>query len=467
MRILILLLIILIPFLIILSVPRIIVDKNIVIDYGSEFKNIYNVKSIFNNYNDKVLVKSNLDINKIGKYEIVYRLKLGILDFKSISRVEVVDSKKPVITLTGDIEKSVCPNKKYEEEGYDAIDEYDGNISDKVEVKEVDNKIIYVVKDSSGNKEEVSRSIIYEDKENPVIILNGRNEINIYKDSNYEESGYSASDNCDDDISDKVIVNSNIDTSKVGKYIIKYEVSDSSGNTSSVERIVNVINKPVYNYPSNNYSGNSKGKIYLTFDDGPSDLTSNILDILDSEGVKATFFVTQNVNSYPSILKRAYNSGNVIALHTYSHNYSSVYSSINSYFSDLNKISDAVYDIIGVRSKYIRFPGGSSNTISRKYCVGIMSSLSREVVNQGYNYFDWNVDSNDAGSDVNNSNAIYNNVISNLSHNKINMVLMHDSGGHKATVDSLRNIIRYGKNNGYSFGVIDNSTGNVRHGINN
>ena len=467
LEVLIIISILLIPFLIVLSVPSIDVDRNVVIEYGSEFKNSYSAKSIFNDYKDKVVVKTNLDTKKIGKYEVNYELKLGIFKFKNKRIVEVVDKKKPVITLKGDIEKKVCPNKKYEEEGYEAIDEYDGDISDKVEVKEVDNKIIYIVSDSSGNKEEVNRDIVYEDKDLPVISLNGKSEITIYKDSNYEDSGYSASDNCDGDVSDKVTVSGSVDTSKVGKYSIKYEVSDSNGNSNSVERTINVINKPVYNPPSNNYSGNSVGKIYLTFDDGPSALTSTILDVLDSEGVRATFFVTQNINSYPSIAQRAYNSGNVIALHTYTHNYATVYSSVDNYFSDLNKISDAVYNTVGIRSKYIRFPGGSSNTISRRYCVGIMSTLSSEVVNRGYNYFDWNVDSNDAGGDVNNSNAIYRNVVNGLSHSKTNMVLMHDSGGHSATVNALRSIIQYGKNNGYTFAVIDEGTGNVRHGVNN
>lgn len=467
LEILITILILLIPFLIILSVPSIEVDKNVVIEYGNVFKDSYNAKSIFEDYNNKVIVKSNFDTNKVGKYEVNYELKFGLFKIKNKRIVEVVDKKKPVITLKGDIEKKVCPNKKYEEEGFEAVDEYDGDISDKVEIKEEDNKILYIVSDSSGNKEEVNRNIIYEDIDNPTITLKGKSEVNIYKDSKYDESGYNANDNCDGDITDKVKVTNNVDTSKVGKYTIKYEVSDSNENSTNVERIVNVINRQVYNPPSNSYSGNSVGKIYLTFDDGPSALTSTILDILDSEGVKATFFVTQNVNSFPAIVKRAYNAGNVIALHTYTHNYANVYASVDSYFNDLNKVSDAVYNVIGVRSKYIRFPGGSSNTISRHYCVGIMSTLSREVVNRGYNYFDWNVDSNDAGGAVNNSNAIYNNVINGLSHNKINMVLMHDSGGHSATVSALRNIIQYGKNNGYTFAVIDGNTGNVRHGVNN
>ena len=134
---------------------------------------------------------------------------------------------------------------------------------------------------------------------------------------------------------------------------------------------------------------------------------------------------------------------------------------------DLNNVSNSVYNSIGIHPKIIRFPGGSSNTISKNYSNGIMSRLTNEVINRGYTYFDWNVDSNDAGGDGYNSNKIYNNVINGLSHSKTNIVLMHDSESHSASVDALRNIIKYGKNNGYTFKAITSDTPIVRHGVNN
>ena len=96
-----------------------------------------------------------------------------------------------------------------------------------------------------------------------------------------------------------------------------------------------------------------------------------------------------------------------------------------------------------------------------------MTFLTEEVVNRGYTYFDWNVDANDAGSDINNSINIYYNVVNNLSHNKTNVVLMHDSMGHIATVNALKDIIRYGKENGYTFKAITNDTPVIRHSVNN
>ena len=260
---------------------------------------------------------------------------------------------------------------------------------------------------------------------------------------------YNSKANCN-----KVIVTGTVDTSRAGTYTINYKVVDNSGNKTSVDRKITVRERP-------SYYGN--GSIYLTFDDGPSYLTKEILDILDEEGIKATFFVT----SGGEYVKRAYNSGHTIALHTSSHKYSYVYSNEENYFNDLNTVSDSVYNSIGIRCKFIRFPGGSSNTISRNYNKGIMSRLVNAVTNKGYVYFDWNVDSNDAGGDTNNSNKIYNNVINGLSHNKTNIVLMHDSANHRGTVNALRDIIRYGKDNGYSFKAITNDTPVVRHGVNN
>ena len=96
-----------------------------------------------------------------------------------------------------------------------------------------------------------------------------------------------------------------------------------------------------------------------------------------------------------------------------------------------------------------------------------MSYLTSEVENRGYIYFDWNVSSGDAGSAVYDSDSIYANVINNLSHSKTNIVLMHDSGGHTATVAALRNIIRTAKSYGYTFKAIDENTPVVHHGVNN
>ena len=204
--------------------------------------------------------------------------------------------------------------------------------------------------------------------------------------------------------------------------------------------------------------------IYLTFDDGPSIYTMDILNTLDKYNAKATFFVTCSEN-LEALSKEIVKRGHTIALHTCSHKYSYVYSSDEAYFEDLNSISNLVKKYTGVESKYVRFPGGSSNTVSRAYNSGIMSRLSLSLKEKGYKYFDWNIDSNDAGGA--NSEQEYANVVGALQNNNrdINMVLMHDV--KVSTKDALDSIMKSAIDLGYSFSGINEFTKEVHHGINN
>ena len=431
-----------------------IITYDMEVELGDDYALDYECYNLFTDLSDKVVITGDVDNSLVGSYRVSANVKYLFYDVKKEFIVNVVDKVAPSIVLKGDNPTYVCPNKDYVEDGYSAEDNYDGDITDKVETVIEDNSILYRVFDSSSNKGEIKREIIHEDKDSPSIVLNGKETVYIYKGSSYKEDGYSAYDNCDGDITDKVVVTNNVNSNVTGKYKITYEVKDSSDNSFSIDREVIVINR---------VSSSGNGVIYLTFDDGPSNLTKEILDILDREGVKATFFVC-GANEYT---KRAYNSGHTIVLHSNTHNYSYIYASSSNYFSDLNSISDKVYSVINIRPKLIRFPGGSSNTVSRNYKSGIMSYLTVEVVNRGYSYFDWNVDSNDAGSDVGNSTNIYYNVVNNVSHSRANVVLMHDSANHRATVNALSDIIRYGKDNGYTFKAIDDSTPVIRHGVNN
>lgn len=212
------------------------------------------------------------------------------------------------------------------------------------------------------------------------------------------------------------------------------------------------------------YFANVKGKVvYLTFDDGPSIYTNDILNILDKYNIKATFFVTcsENLNE---ISKKILEKGHTLGLHTCTHKYSNIYSSEESYFNDLNNISEKVENITGYKSKYIRFPGGSSNTVSR-FNRGIMTRLTKKVQENGYKYYDWNIDSNDATGA--NSNQIYSNVIGNLknSDRTTNMILMHDTKIN--TRDALDSIIKDALDMGYTFSNINDYTSEIHHGVNN
>lgn len=205
--------------------------------------------------------------------------------------------------------------------------------------------------------------------------------------------------------------------------------------------------------------------IYLTFDDGPSARTPEVLQILADNGVKATFFV-KNGGKYNHYMKDIVAQGHTIALHTYSHDYASIYSSDEAYLNDLQKISDLVYNETGVRSEIMRFPGGSSNTVSKKYCAGIMSRMTQKVTDMGYVYFDWNLSSGDAVGGGASAATIINNCRK-VPHNNTVIVLMHDAGDKKTTVEALPEVIAYYKAAGCKFAALDKSTPAVHQKVAN
>lgn len=179
-------------------------------------------------------------------------------------------------------------------------------------------------------------------------------------------------------------------------------------------------------------------RVYLTFDDGPSMYTTQILDILDSYGVKATFFVTAyQVDNHPEWYKEIVDRGHSIGMHSYTHVYNSIYASEAAFVEDLIKIHDCVQMTTGVDCKLYRFPGGSSNTVSSVP----MQNLCKIVNDNGWRYFDWNVSSQDASNPSPGSDAIVNNVISGIAKNDNNVVLMHDAADKYGTVQALPQII--------------------------
>lgn len=211
----------------------------------------------------------------------------------------------------------------------------------------------------------------------------------------------------------------------------------------------------------------AKGIIYLTFDDGPSsDITPQILDILERKNIKATFFVLHYSANKEELIKRELESGHTIGLHGYTHTYSEVYQSADTCIENFKKIQEQVFQTTGKISNIIRFPGGSSNTISRKYCEGVMTELTGRVIEEGFRYFDWNIDSDDAGK-AKTSEDVYNNVISGIKENRSNVVLMHDFSKNEKTVNALESIINYGLENGFVFRKITDETPMVTHAVYN
>jgi len=203
---------------------------------------------------------------------------------------------------------------------------------------------------------------------------------------------------------------------------------------------------------------------YLTFDDGPSENTLKILDILKKYNVKATFFVMGAGKL--EYTKRIVAEGHTIGLHCNNHDYSKVYASSTAYYNDLKAISDKVEKACGVRSNIIRFPGGSSNTASRSYCSGLMTKLTRELPQKGYYYFDWNVDSGDATG----NNVAVSRIMSNIKGyrpRKDAVVLMHDTSAKDTTVKALPQIIEYYMSAGYYLAPLSQNSESAHHPVNN
>ena len=203
--------------------------------------------------------------------------------------------------------------------------------------------------------------------------------------------------------------------------------------------------------------------MYLTFDDGPGQYTAELLDILKKYNVHATFFVT-GVGS-DELLKREYEEGHAIGLHTFSHNYSYIYTSPGAFWADLVRVQERVEAATGYKSFLMRFPGGSSNTVSRRYDGGsrIMTALTREANEKGFTYFDWNVTSGDAG-ETTSTDVIVENVTSQLKEGS-SIVLQHDIKGF--SVAAVERIIQYGLNNGYTFMKLDTTSPTSHHPVNN
>lgn len=213
-------------------------------------------------------------------------------------------------------------------------------------------------------------------------------------------------------------------------------------------------------------TSNEKSIAYLTFDDGPSSITNSVLDILKKYNVKATFFVINSGSYNKTTLQREVNEGHTIGLHAYDHNYAIAYKDDNSYLDGIDKLRAKVKADTGFDSHYIRFPGGSSNTISKRYSKGIMSRITKTAKQRGYKYYDWNVDDDDAGR-ARTADDCYNNVVRELRPNRSNIVLMHDFGTNKKILEALPRIIEYCQKNGYTMLPIDDNTPEIHHGISN
>lgn len=205
----------------------------------------------------------------------------------------------------------------------------------------------------------------------------------------------------------------------------------------------------------------TKKVVYLTFDDGPSHNTERILDTLKEFNVKATFFVVGNESEYgKSLYKRIVEEGHAIGNHSYSHRYSKIYKSVDTYKEDTEKLGNLLSSVIGFEPNIMRFPGGSNNLVSRKYSnkKTYMKELCQEMMNDGYEYYDWNVSAGDCVSGLKPTGAIVRDVLQGVKNKKRAVILFHDSEARTTTAEAVPEIIKQLKAMGYEFKVLTESS---------
>lgn len=425
---------------------------DITVEYKSKYDPRDNIKTAYLGSKDQVAIDGSVDTGQLGDYELIYKYK----GKEKKATVHVTDTTAPemeVKDIMADMTQQLVPedfvasSSDQDTITYAFKDEQDTSKKGKYDV-------IIVASDPSGNKtEKTARLDRVEDTTKPKLESSSK-ELKVLQGTEIPMDTFKATD--DMDPAPTVSYDSStVDLTKEGTYEMTVVAADRSGNQTSLKQKVQIEKNPEYNAKV----------VYLTFDDGPSENTKKIIDILKQNNATATFFVTGNHPEFNKYIKEAYDNGNTIGLHTYTHDYASVYASVDSYFDDLQKISDMVEGITGEKSKYIRFPGGSSNTVSANYTQGIMSQLVDLVHERGYEFYDWNVSSGDASGNNVAVDTLYQG--STACEAQYCTILFHDTDAKNTTVEVLPKVIDYYRKKGYVFlGLGPNSVAE-HHGVNN
>ena len=193
--------------------------------------------------------------------------------------------------------------------------------------------------------------------------------------------------------------------------------------------------------------------VYITFDDGPSPLTTKILDTLKTQGIKATFFVVgEQIDKYPEILKRIVNEGHAVGIHSDTHQYEQIYANLDAFLNDYDQTMIKIKAITNSPVTVYRLPGGSLNN----YNKNIAGDIIKELNFRGFTNFDWNVSAGDSSPNRLSSTEIISNIVSDAVSKNVGIVLMHDTDTMITTSESLVEVIRQLREMGFNFGVLTN-----------
>ena len=430
---------------------RLIGNSPLQVSYNSDYKDegftFTRSNKEINSEDYAVEVSNNVNTKELGNYIVVYKVKYRGKNYEITRNIEVVDNTPPeIITNIDTVTKDYCTKKEKTKLEASAIDDFDGDVTNLIEIEEKEKIILIKVQDSNGNVSEKEILVSYTEKPKNVLKLNGKSSIKITKGSVYEEQGATYQDGCGNILDKNVTITGEVNTEINGDYKITYTYAKTK---ETVSRTVTV------------YTPSPK-VIYLTFDDGPGGYTERILNTLDKYGVKATFFVTHQFPRYEYLIGREAEAGHTVAVHTYTHKYD-VYSSYDAYLNDFNLMNSVIEQYTGEKSKLFRFPGGSSNTVSRGYAVGVVTEIASKMTEQGYVYFDWNVSSGDTGGAT--KEQVYENVVNGISKCSQCVVLMHDI--KLSTVNALDDILNTLTSRGYTLAPLTIDSPTAHQKINN
>lgn len=415
---------------------------------------------IQNKYEDCVIEVDDCQVqyDTIGKYTVYYTVN----GFHYTSVVIVEDIEKPIVVVRDveiDLGMEVSAQDfivSIEDDSVVVISFVENYVFDCQGVFDIS----VLVEDIYGNftVESATLTILEEDTAVPEFDAMLDLFIEINSSVNYLE-GIHCRDNQDPNPQVEVI-KSEVNLSVEGTYLVYYCCKDRSGNESFFTREAHVVSNRIIG----NFLQSETKTVYLTFDDGPSEYTLAVLDILEKYNIQATFFVIGSNIEYLHLIEEIEKRGHTIGLHSFHHEYDEIYTSVEDYLEDFTQIALYCKDVIGYIPRYIRFPGGSSNEISKLYSQGIMSRLVEKMNALGFQYYDWNVTSGDGSANVPTNSIIEQSIGSTL--NNI-ILLLHDANKKQTTVDALESIIQYYLDEGYEFSGIHDESYVYHHNVSN
>lgn len=281
----------------------------------------------------------------------------------------------------------------------------------------------------------------------PTITLLGEQDMVVNAAFTFEDHGATAVDYRGNDMTGRMVVSGEVIPYLVGEYSLSYSVMDDRGNTATARRTVTVVpvELPEIVQPP-------EKTIYLTFDDGPSNHTALLLDILKKYNVKATFFVVGN-RTRTDMIRRAFEEGHSIGVHSYTHDMKKIYASEEAFFADFQATQEVIFAATGQYTTIFRFPGGGGNDVSY-FNKGIMTRLTKIMEDMGYRYFDWTTNARDSNS-TNYKASHYNGTLMRNTNTdgSPTVTLQHDLNVN--SVRALDYYIPWALQNGYTFLPLD------------